>query len=156
MKLDQQSSQRRKLRHWLLLAMRLLLVGLLVTAFARPFLPQGGVLPTARQRRQAIFVMDRSASMLAVGTDGQRWGRAKDLVQKALGALDANDQAALIGCSNSTSVLSGFVPPAALGKIIAKLQPTCGTSSLVEGMQQAVKLAAAGGPGGRNGALCGE
>jgi hypothetical protein len=143
-KQDEQSSRRRKLRNWLLLAMRLLLVALLVTAFARPFQPQGGAMPGAQQRRLAIFVLDRSASMLAVGTDGQRWSRAKNLMQKALGALDANDRAALVGCSSSTEVLSGFVPPAALGKIIAELQPAYGTSSLVEGLQQAVKLAAAG------------
>jgi hypothetical protein len=145
-KQDEQSSQRRKLRNWLLLAMRLLLLALLVTAFARPFLPQGGAMPGARQRRLAIFVLDRSASMLAVGTDGQRWSRAKTLMQKALGALEANDRAALIGCASTTEVLSGFVPPAALGKTIAELQPAYGTSSLVEGLQQAVKLAASGDP----------
>ncbi len=100
-KQDQQSSQRRKLRNWLLLAMRLLLVALVVTAFARPFLPRGGASPAARQRRQAIFVLDRSASMLAVGTDGQRWTRAKELAQQALRSLDANDRAALVGCSSS-------------------------------------------------------
>jgi hypothetical protein len=35
---DEQASRRRKLRHWLLLAVRLLLVTLIVLAFARPYL----------------------------------------------------------------------------------------------------------------------
>ena len=141
---DQQSSQKRKLRNWLLLAMRLLLVALLVAAFARPFLAQRGALPGAQQRRQAIFVLDRSASMLAVGTDGQRWARAKELMQRTLGALNADDRAALIGCSSHTEVLSGFVAPDALARTLAALQPTYGTSSLGEGLQQAAKLASTG------------
>jgi hypothetical protein len=146
-KQDQQSSQRRKLRNWLLLALRLLLVALLVTAFARPFLAQRGALPATRQRRQAIFVLDRSASMLAVGTDGQRWTRARELMQHALGALDGNDRAALVGCSSHTEILSGFVEPASLARTIAAVQPAYGTSSLAEGLQQAAKLASTGDPG---------
>ena len=145
-KQDQQSSQRRRLRNWLLLAMRLLLVALVVTAFARPFLPRGGASPAARQRRQAIFVLDRSASMLAVGTDGQRWTRAKELAQQALRSLDANDRAALVGCSTHTEILSGFVEPASLARILAAVQPAYGTSSLGEGLQQAAKLASTGDP----------
>ena len=39
-KQDEQSSQRRKLRNWFLLALRLLVVTLLVLAFARPYLPK--------------------------------------------------------------------------------------------------------------------
>jgi len=34
---DEQSSRRRKLRNWFLLALRLLIVSLLVLAFARPY-----------------------------------------------------------------------------------------------------------------------
>ncbi len=145
-KQDQQSSQRRKLRNWLLLAMRLLLVALLVTAFARPFLPQGGASPASRERRQAIFVVDRSASMRAVGTDGQRWTRARDLMQKVLSSLEPEDRAALISCATHPEVLSGFAAPASLARMLADLQPAYGTSSVGEGLQQAAKLAAAGAP----------
>ncbi len=145
-KQDQQSSQRRKLRNWVLLAMRLLLVALLVTAFARPFLPRGGASALARQRRQAIFVLDRSASMWAVGTDGQRWRRATELMQKVLGALAAEDRAAVVGCSSQTEVLSGFAPPASLAQILTALQPEYGTCNLGEGLQQAAKLASNGDP----------
>jgi hypothetical protein len=143
---DQQSSQRRKLRNWLLLAMRLLLVALLVTAFARPFLPQSGASPGAQPRRHAIFVLDRSVSMQAVGTDGQRWARAKELIQHVLGTLNANDRAALVGCSSHTEILSGFAEPASLTRTLAALAPAYGTSSVGEGLQQAAKLASTGEP----------
>src|SRR5690349_12874204 len=75
LKQDEQSSQKRKLRNWLLLALRLLIFTLLVLAFARPFLSQSKAAADARQRRQVIFVLDRSASMHAIGTDGERWAQ---------------------------------------------------------------------------------
>src|SRR6476660_517485 len=71
-KQDQQSTKNRKLRNLLLLAVRLLLLALLVLAFARPYLPQNQIGPGAQKRRQVIFVVDRSASMQANGTDGLR------------------------------------------------------------------------------------
>src|SRR6266568_5093275 len=81
---DEQSSRRRKLRNWLLLAIRLLLVILLVAAFARPYLRQNEGSAAGRQRQRVIFVLDSSASMLATGIDGQRWARAKARIQKIL------------------------------------------------------------------------
>jgi hypothetical protein len=146
LKQDEQSSQKRKLRNWLLLSLRLLIFTLLVLAFARPFLPQSKAAGDARQRRQAIFVLDRSASMHAIGTDGQRWAQAKDRVEKALSELKPDDRAALIGCSSQTEVLSGFAAPAVIGKLLGDLQATYGTSNLGEGVQQAVKLLSLGEP----------
>jgi hypothetical protein len=146
MKQDRQSSQRRKLRNWLLLAMRLLLVALLVTAFARPFVPQGGAGSSPRQKRQAIFVLDRSASMMVADTDGPRWSRAKELIQTTLAALDDNDRAALVGCTTHAEILSALVQPSVLAKTVAALTPAYGTSNLGEGLQQASKLAARANP----------
>src|SRR5438093_13335737 len=63
---DEQASKRRKLRNWLLLAVRLLLVALLVLAFARPYLKNTPAAAEARKRRVAVFNLDRSASMQAL------------------------------------------------------------------------------------------
>src|SRR5260221_4316353 len=65
LKRDEQSSQRRRLRNWLLLSLRLLICTLLVLAFARPFLQHAGALDANRQKRQVIVVLDRSLSMRA-------------------------------------------------------------------------------------------
>src|SRR6185295_3593917 len=59
-KQDEQASKRRKLRHWLLLAVRLLLITLLVMAFARPF-TQTALTTKSPGKRIGIFVLDRSA-----------------------------------------------------------------------------------------------
>src|SRR5437879_7623545 len=61
MRHDEHSSQRRKLRNLLLLAVRLLLLAVLVLAFARPFLPNNEAAGTSPQRRLAVLVVARSA-----------------------------------------------------------------------------------------------
>jgi hypothetical protein len=138
---DEQSSKRRKLRNWLLLAMRLLIVALLVLAFSRPYWPEGAQNPGERNRRQVILIMDCSASMQSVETDGSRWTKAKGQAQKVLADLQAADQVAVLGCSAQVEVLSGFSPPAVASKVLDELEPGYGTSDLGEGLRQAVSLA---------------
>jgi len=141
---DEQSSRRRKLRNWLLLSIRLLIVALLVAAFARPYLRRTASLAGAAQKQRVVFVLDSSASMLAVGTDGQRWAQAKQRTQKALAGLNRDDLAALIACSAHCDVISGFVAPATITRILGDLQPSLGASNLGDGIQQAVKLLSTG------------
>ncbi len=70
---DEHSSQRRKLRNLLLLAVRLSLLSILVLAFARPFLPDYQGVSTPQKRRLAVFVLDRSASMQATDQSKKSW-----------------------------------------------------------------------------------
>ena len=109
-KQDQQSTKNRKLRNLLLLAVRLLLLALLVLAFARPYLPQNQIGPAAGKRRQVIFVVDRSASMQANGTDGLRWERAKEAIQKILSGLKPEDRAALVDTDQTVTNFKGLPP----------------------------------------------
>ena len=62
---EEEATRRRKFRNWLLLLLRLVLLALLVLAFARPYLPASPAAQSADQRRQIVFVLDRSASMQA-------------------------------------------------------------------------------------------
>jgi len=137
---DEQSSRRRKLRNWLLLALRLLIVSLLVLAFSRPYSRQGQASHANHKQHRVVFVLDRSASMLATGTEGQRWTLAKARMQKALSDLQADDSAALIECAAHADVISGFAPPATLTQVLRDLPPGYGTSNLSEGLQQALRL----------------
>ncbi len=139
-KQDEQSSRKRKIRNWLLLAMRLLLFALLVLAFARPYLPQAKASASARQRRQVVFVIDRSASMQAADVGGGRWSMATDRIQKMLAELAPEDRVALVSCSSHAEVLSAFGPPAAAEKIVRELRPTSGAGHLADGLAQAAKL----------------
>lgn len=143
---DEQSSRRRKLRNWLLLALRLLIVSLLVLAFSRPYRRQSQAAAAGQKQHRVVFVLDRSASMLATETEGQRWALAKDRIQKVLSGLNADDTAALVECATHADVVSGFAPPAAIAQALRNLAPAYGTSSLAEGLQQALRLVAGSGP----------
>ena len=83
-----QSVRRRRIRHWLLLMMRLAALALIVLAFGRPFFR--GADPSVNAQggaREVVILVDRSYSMgppalrgLAVrphGGDGRRAGRQR-------------------------------------------------------------------------------
>jgi uncharacterized membrane protein len=138
---DEQASQRRKLRNWLLLALRLLICALLVLAFARPYLQRGALAGAGRQNRQGLIVLDRSLSMQANASDGPKWVRAKEAARQILSELkQTEDRAALISCGLGVGVLSEWAPPAVVVKVLADLQPTCGIGNLGEALRQARRL----------------
>jgi hypothetical protein len=144
-KQDEQSSQRRKLRNWLLLALRLIIFALLALAFARPYLPKGDGADAAEKKRQIVFILDRSASMLAAGTDGPRWEMALAELRQALGELRPQDRAALVVCAGGRGeVLSGFAPAAVIDKLVSDLKPGFATGDLGDGLQQATRLLSMG------------
>jgi hypothetical protein len=59
-----QSVRRRRIRHWLLLAMRVAAIALIVLAFARPFFQQGALAAAAvAGAREVVILLDQSASM---------------------------------------------------------------------------------------------
>jgi hypothetical protein len=144
-KQDEQSSQRRKLRNLLLLAVRLLLLTLLVLAFARPYLPGSQAAGARQQRRLAVFVIDRSASMQAADAGSPRWPRAREAAQKILADLTPDDRAALISCSSHAEVLSGAAPAEVVTRLLKDLQPASGLGSLGDGLQLAKKVVYAAG-----------
>ena len=63
-----QNARRRRLKRWLLMAMRMAAIGLLVLLFARPFLPEA---QPGKSGRMVVLLVDRSATM-QLQVDGQR------------------------------------------------------------------------------------
>src|SRR5512139_712911 len=90
-KIPYQSVQRRRIRHWLLLALRLAALALIVAAFARPFV-RGGAPLAAAGAKDVIILLDRSYSMGL----GQRWAQAQAAARDALAQLAAGDRASLV------------------------------------------------------------
>lgn len=88
-----QSVRRRRIRHWLLLAMRAAAIALLVAAFARPFFPQGAIAAAAAGgAREVVILLDQSASM----GYGDHWERARDAARRLVRGLGADDRASLV------------------------------------------------------------
>ena len=76
-----EDARHRKLREWLLLALRVAALGLIALAFARPFLPIGA----GSSRRVVIVALDTSMSMSAPGRFARAQRLARDAVSKAAG-----------------------------------------------------------------------
>lgn len=86
-----ESVRRRKIRNWLLLAMRLAALALLVAAFARPFV-RGSATALTGGAREVVLLVDRSYSM----GYGDRWARAQTAARGVIDAMTAGDRASLV------------------------------------------------------------
>jgi hypothetical protein len=92
-RIPNQSVRRRAIRHWPLLALRILAFALIAVAFARPFL-SGSVAPAAATggTREVVILLDRSASMGYAG----HWARAQDAAKRVVQGLAPGDRASVV------------------------------------------------------------
>ncbi len=99
-KVPYQAENRRRIHHWLLLAMRALAVALLALAFARPFLPtEEGAVAAGSGPTEHVVLVDRSYSMAI----GDRWPDAVESARGALTGLGPLDRISLVVFDQSAS-----------------------------------------------------
>ena len=135
-KIPFQEKSRRRIRHWLLLIMRLAALALLIAAFARPFVRGGRLASVGGPAAEEVVVMlDRSWSMEM----GDNWEDAVSRASSVVGALRPRDRASLIVFSETPALLHRSIGEPA--RILAALD-TLGTTSLATRFAPAVKLAA--------------
>ncbi len=105
-----------KLKQWILLALRVLIILFVVMAFARPALQSiqiGGT--TSAAKTTAIFILDDTFSMSVVDQKGSYFNQSKEIIKQVLSQLQEGDEVGLILVSNPkgedklTSNLSEFV-----------------------------------------------
>jgi Aerotolerance regulator N-terminal/von Willebrand factor type A domain len=100
-KIPYQSVRRRRIRDWLLLAMRLAALALIVLAFARPFFKRSELAAAAQNgAREAVILVDASYSM----EYGDRWQKAKAAATDAIRGLNPGDRASLVFFSSGAEV----------------------------------------------------
>src|SRR5260221_12694077 len=138
----QGTREKKKIRHWLLLLMRLLILALLVAAFARPFRPAADSGSPAPQRQRAVvMVLDRSASMQASDqAGGSRWDAAVLATRKILRGLSATDRAAIVGDAETAEIEAPWTSPGTALEALAHLEPTNEAGRLADGLQLAGTL----------------
>src|SRR5688500_4489505 len=96
-----QSVRRRRIRHWLLLMMRLAALALIVLAFARPFFRSADPpAAAAGGAREVVILVDRSYSM----GYGDRWSRALAAARGAIDELTPADRASIVFFGSGTDV----------------------------------------------------
>jgi uncharacterized membrane protein len=105
-----------KLKQWILLALRVLIILFLVMAFARPTLQSvkiGGT--TSAAKTTAVFILDDTFSMSVVDQKGSYFNQAKEIINQIISQLQEGDEVGVVLVSKPslenklTSNLSEFV-----------------------------------------------
>lgn len=99
---DQQTRSTQKLKHYLVLALRVLFLSALIFAFAQPYIPAENNTAKGGKSIIAIYV-DNSFSMTAKGTEGELISEAREFARKII--QDANLETRFLLHSN---LLSGI------------------------------------------------
>ncbi len=130
-----EETSRRRIRHWALLAMRLAALGLLVAAFARPFV-RGGALASVGGPgpEEVVILLDQSYSMDL----GDGWSQAVDHAKGVVAALRPQDRVSLVAFSETPRLIHRSINDPA--RIAATLD-TLRTGSLATRIGPAIKLA---------------
>lgn len=88
-KVDQQTKSTQRLRHWLILASRLLALTFLILAFAQPYFHDSNEIAEDVTKVNPIYI-DNSFSMEAKGADGQLLSQAKEKAKEFIESADVN------------------------------------------------------------------
>lgn len=100
-KIPYESVKRRRIRDWLLLALRAAALALIVAAFARPFVRGSELSAAAGGAREVVLLLDRSYSM-----GGEvRWEQARQAARQALDGVGPLDRVSLVLFSSTAELV---------------------------------------------------
>src|SRR2546430_925674 len=103
LKVPKRSIRQQKMKNLLLMALRLLILALLVGAFARPYLTQPATpVVNANSNRGAVLMLDTSYSMQY----GDNFNRMKTEAKKRIDSLRDTDRMAIVAFNDNASMLS--------------------------------------------------
>jgi hypothetical protein len=130
LRIPRKTIRQQKLRNLLLMALRLLLLALLVGAFARPYLVESNaaIIPDS-QSRGVVLLLDNSYSM----TYGTSFERMKSEARDRIDAMAPGDRVAIIAFNESATLQT--MPsddPVELKTLIAALEPSSDRTSFYE------------------------
>jgi hypothetical protein len=105
-KIPYESVQRRRIRDWLLLVLRLAALALIVAAFARPFLRGSELAAAPGGARDVVVLLDRSYSM----GYGDTWQRAQQAAARAISSTTPADRISLVLFADGAEVALRSTP----------------------------------------------
>jgi hypothetical protein len=130
------TSNRRRIRHPLLFALRCLAVALLAAAFTRPFF-EGGATAGGESARDVVILIDNSASL----RHGGRWERAVDEARRVGADLAEGDRVSVVTFNERAEerlALTGDL--LTLGATLDRLEPTDLGTRIASGLQLAGRI----------------
>jgi hypothetical protein len=139
---ERRVARKYRVKQWLLLALRTLILFLLTTALAEPVLqPNAGDLAEINQARALVVVIDNSLSMTYQAGGTTAWDLAKEAAGLLMQELRPQDQAAVL------PLVSAAEPPGTLSadrwrlsEDLGRLSTTFESGSFVAPLQQAYTL----------------
>lgn len=141
---EAQSSSRTQLKHYLILACRILSVVFLVLAFARPYFPSAGAIDAKLNTVVGIYI-DNSYSMEAVNKEGSLLDEAKRRAKELVKGFGVNDRFQL-----TTNDFEGRHQRAVSAAEFIKLLDEVKISSATRNLQQVVNRQSDAGSTGNN------
>ncbi len=140
--LQKNQIKRIKLKQWLLLALRVLIILLLIGAFARPALRGFAIAgTTSAAKNSAVYIIDDSFSMTAIDANGSLFNQEKQKALECLSLLKEGDDAAVIFVSEAGRKdvkLSKDI--SSVEKAIHAAYPSVATKTTHEAMIQAAQV----------------
>ena len=127
--LEKQEQSARKLKHYLILATRILALSSLILAFANPFIPTS---TNQKSGKNAVIIyLDNSFSMTALGAEGTLLSEGRELAKRVLTQIKPNTNVLI--CSNHlNSQEQFFVTKAEALRYLDQLEPFALSRSLDE------------------------
>ena len=138
-KIPYESVKRRRIRDWLLLALRAAALALIVAAFARPFMRGSELAASGGGAREVVVLLDRSYSMGA----GDMWARAQQGARTALGTAGSLDRVSLVLFSSTAELV--LRSSADVSRVVAEIdraQPSAGATRYAPALKLASSLLA--------------
>ncbi len=105
-KIPYESVQRRRIRDWLLLALRLAAIALIVAAFSRPFVRGSELAAAQGGARDIVVLLDRSYSM----GYGNTWETARRLAGEALADTTGADRISVVLFADTAEIAVRSTP----------------------------------------------
>lgn len=105
-KIPYESVQKRRIRDWLLLALRLAALALIVSAFARPFVRGSDVAAAPGGARDIVVLLDRSYSM----GYGDSWSRAQRVAAESIASATPADRISVVLFADGADVALRSTP----------------------------------------------
>ena len=119
------TEQRQRVSDWPLLLLRLLVLALLVFAFARPLFRSRAVAAADARSRAVVVLLDRSLSMSYTGT----WPRALDSARAVISRLGGKDRVAVVAYDDEAETRQRLTTDraAAIGALVGMTPRARGT-----------------------------
>jgi hypothetical protein len=134
-----ESVQRRRIRDWLLLALRAAALAIIIAAFARPLVRGSELAAAAGGAREVVLLVDRSYSMSA----GDSWTRAQQAARRALQTIGPSDRVSLVFFgSGAELVLRSSTDAGRVGAEVDAARPGAGATRFAPALKLAARVLA--------------